>query len=93
MNTSCINSIKESYKVKSGSKSRMRGMSEYMEAEREAKKEARKETDKTKTVSRSNSGARAAEEQPSRRTWQAMSKRPRSSASQGEPARRKQEKI
>jgi len=60
MNTSCIKSIKASYKVRSGSKSRMRGMSEYMEAERAAEKEARK----TEAAPGSEYGAGAAEEHP-----------------------------
>jgi len=86
MNISYIKSIKASYKMKSGSQSRIRGMSECMEAEREAKKEARKETGRTKTASGSESGAGAVEEQPTRRTRHAVPKRPRASTSQGEPS-------
>ena len=76
MNTSCIKSIKVSYKVKSDSKSRMRGISEYIEAEREAEKVARKETGKTEAASGLESEAGAAEEQPTRRTQHAVPKRP-----------------
>ena len=53
MNTSCIKSIKASYKVKLGSKSHMRGMSEYREAEREAEREAIRETSRIGVASMS----------------------------------------
>ena len=89
MYISCIKSIKASYKVKSGSKSRMRGISENIEVEREAKKEARKETSRIEAASRLESRAGAAKEQPTRRTRQAVPKRPRASASQGEPSQKK----
>jgi len=92
MNSSCIKSINVSYKVKSGSKSRMRGMSEYIEAEREAEKEARKETGRIEAASGSDSGARAAEEQPTQRTQHVMPKHPRASASQGERSQKKARK-
>ena len=57
MNISCIKSIKASYKVKSGSKSRMRGMNEYMKTEKEDEKEARKETGRMEATSGTESGA------------------------------------
>ena len=53
MNTSCIKSMKASYKVKLGSKSHMRGMGEYQEAEREAEREAMRETSRTGVASMS----------------------------------------
>ena len=86
MNTSCIKSIKASYKVKSSSKSHMRGMSEYIKVEREA----RKETGRTEAASGLESGA--VEEQPTQRTQHAVPKRPRASASQGEPSQKKARK-
>ena len=79
INTACIKGIKSAYKAKERSKGcRMRGMTEYHEAEKDVEKEARKEASRT--------GAGVAEEQPSRRTRQAVSKRPRAFASQGEPS-------
>ena len=67
MNISCIKSIKASYKVKSGSKSRMRGMNEYMKTEKKAEKKSRKETVRTEAASGTESGAGAAEEHPTQR--------------------------
>ena len=64
----------------------MRGMNEYMEAEREAEKEAKKEVSRTENAPGSESGAGAVEEQPTRRTWQAVPKRLRDSASKDEPS-------
>ena len=89
MNTSCIKSIKASYKVKSGYKSRMRGMSEYQEAERKAKREAMRETSRTGVALMSEPVVGAAEEHPVRRAQNVMSKRPQASASQGEPSPKK----
>jgi len=44
INISCIKGIKSTYRAKVGSKGcRMRGMTEYKEAEKEAKKETRRE--------------------------------------------------
>ena len=44
INTSCIKGSKSMYKAKVGSKGcRMRGMTEYQEAEKEVEKEARRE--------------------------------------------------
>ena len=82
MDTSCIKSIKASYKVKLVSKSRMRGMSKYQETEREAEKEARKETGRTEAASGSGVRVGAAEEHPIQRIRHAVPKRPRASASQ-----------
>ena len=65
----------------------MRGMSEYMEAEGEA----RKETDRAEATSGLESTAGATEEQPTRRTRHVVPKRPRASASQGVPTKRRQE--
>ena len=90
MNTSCIKSIKASYKVKSGSKSRMRGMIEYQEAQKEEKKEARREASRAEATS--GSGAEATEEHPIRRTRYVVPKRPRTFASQGEPSPKKARK-
>ena len=67
MNTSCIKGIKASYKVKLGSKSRMRGMSEYQEAEREVEREAMRETSRTGVALMSEPVVGAAEEQPIQR--------------------------
>ena len=64
MNTSYIKSIKASYKVKSSSKSCMRGMSEYKEAEKEVKKEA----SRAGATLESEFGVGAAEEHPIWRT-------------------------
>ena len=90
INTLCIKGIKSAYKAKEGSKGcRMRGMTKYQEAEKEAEKEARKETSRTGAASRSESGEEVAEEQSTRRTRQAVPKRPRDSASQGEPNQKK----
>jgi len=60
-------------------------MTEYQEVEKEAKKEARREASRAGAASGSESGAGVAGEQSTRRTWQAVSKSPRASASQGEP--------
>jgi len=69
MNTTCIKSIKCSYKAKSVSKdNQKRGMSEYMEVERKAEKEARKEVSRIEAAPGSESGAGAAEEQSTKRT-------------------------
>jgi len=76
MNTSCIKSIKTSYKVKSGSKSRMRGMSEYQEAEKEAEREAKREASGTGAALMSEPGAGAAKEYPVLRTQHAVPKHP-----------------
>ena len=92
MNTSCIKSIKASYKVKSGFKSRMRGMSEYQEAEKEAENKARREADRVGAASGSRSGAGAAEECPVRRTRHVVPKHPRASAFQGKPSPKKARK-
>jgi len=90
INTSCIKGIRFTYKAKVGSKDcQMRGMPEYQEAENEAKKEARREASRVGAASGSESGAGVAEEQPTRRTQQAVPKRPRASASQGEPSPKK----
>jgi len=67
MNTSYIKSIKASYKAKLGSKRRMRGMSEYQEAERETEREAGRETSRTEAALVLESGAGATEEHPIRR--------------------------
>jgi len=66
----------------------MRDMTEYQEAE-EAEKEARKEASRTRAASGSESGAGAAEEQPTRRTRHVVPKRSRASAFQGEPSSKK----
>ena len=70
----------------------MRGMIEYMKAEREAEKEVRKEASRTKETPKSESGAGAAEEQPTRRTQQAVPKCPWASVFKGEPSQRKGKK-
>jgi len=86
INTSCIKGIKSIYKAEEWFKGyRIRGMTEYQEAKREAEKEARRKASKIEAAPESESGAGAAEEQSTRRTRQAMPKRPRASASQGEP--------
>ena len=94
INTSCIKSIKASYKAKLDSNKRVRGMSEYQAAEREIGGEAGVEP--RREVSRT--GAAAAEpeprivapkEQTARKSWQAVAKRSRGSASKGEPSPKK----
>ena len=61
INTSYIKGIKSAYKAKEGSKGcRMRGMTEYQEAEKEASR--------TGAALWSESRAGVAEEQPTRRT-------------------------
>jgi len=86
MNTFCIKSIKASYKVKLGSKSRMRGLSKYQEAEREVEREARREASKTGVALVLESGAGATEDHPVRGVQHVVSKRPRASTFQGERA-------
>jgi len=92
MNTFCIKSTKASYKVKSGSKSCMRGMSEYQEAEREAERDAIRETSRTGVTSMYEPVVEAAEEHPVRRAQHVVSKRPRASTSQGKPSPKKAKK-
>jgi len=92
MNTSCIRSIKASYKIKLGSKRRIRGMSEYQEAERETEREARRETSRTGAAMALESGAGAAEEHSVRKARQVVSKRPRATTSQGKPSPKKAKK-
>jgi len=65
---------------------------EYQEAERKAEKEARKEASRTGAAPWSESRAGAAKEQSTKRTRQAVSKRPQGSASQGEPNQKKARK-
>jgi len=60
-------------------------MSEHMEAEREAENEA----SRTEAAPGSESGAKAAKEQPTKRTRQVVPKRPRASAFKGEPSQKK----
>ena len=67
-------------------------MTKYQEAEKEAKKEARREASRTRAALALESGAGAAEEHPVRRTRHVMPKRPRASASQGEPSPKKARK-
>ena len=78
INTSCIKSIKASYKDKLESNKRMRGMDEYQAA-------------KKKTGGETGTGPRAAapKGQPAKRSRQAVSKRSHSSASKGEPILKK----
>ena len=79
LNTSCIKSIKSSYKARSGSKgSCMRGMSEYIVAEREA--------DEQEVAAEPESGTGTVEERPTWKTRQAVAKRTRASPSKGEPS-------
>ena len=92
MNTSCIKSIKASYKVKLGSKRRMRGMTEYQEAQKEVKREARREASRAGAASGSGSGAGAAEEHHIRRTRHVVPKYPRGFAFQGVPSPKKARK-
>jgi len=87
--TSCIKVIKSTYKAKVGSNScRMRGMTQYQEAERKARREA----SKTRVASMPEPGAGATEEHPVRRTRHALPKHPRASASYGEPSSKKARK-
>ena len=69
----------------------MRDMTEYQEAE-EAEKEARKEASRTRAASGSESGAGAAEEQPTRRTRHVVPKRPKPPLPKVSLTKRKQEK-
>ena len=93
INTSCIKGIKSTYKAKVGSKGcRMQGLTEYQETERKAEREARRETSRTRATLALDSGAGAAEEHPIQRTQHAVPKRPRVSASQGEPSQKKAKK-
>ena len=92
MNTSCIKSIKVSYKVKSGYKSCMRGMSEYTEAERETDKEAKKETGRAEVASGSESEAGTAEEHPTQRTRHAVPSVLEPLLPKVSPAKKRQEK-
>ena len=62
-------------------------MIDYQVAEKEAEKEAKREA--SRAASRLESGARVAEEHLIRRTRHAVPKRPRASASQGEPSPKK----
>jgi len=62
INTSCIRSIKASYKTKLGSKRSIRGMSEYQEAGRETEREAKRETGRTEVALVLESGVGAAQE-------------------------------
>ena len=64
-------------------------MTEYQEAKKEAEKEARKKASRIEATSGLESGARVAEEQPTRRTRQAVPKHPRAFSSQGEPSQKK----
>ena len=69
INTSCIKDIKSTYKAKVGSKGyRMRGMTEYQEAEKESEREARREASKIRATLVSESGVGATEEHPVWRT-------------------------
>ena len=81
INTSCIKSIKASYKDKLESNKRMRGMDEYQVAETETGGEAR-------------IGPRsvAPKGQPIKKSRQAVSKHSRGSASKGEPIPKKARK-
>jgi len=92
MFTSSIKSIKASYKVKLGSKSRMRGMSEYQEAEREVEREAMRETSRRGVALMSEPVVRAAGERPFRRARHVVSKRPRAFTSQGKPSPKRPKK-
>jgi len=78
INTSCIKSIKASYKDMLESNKRMRGMNKYQAAERETGGEA-------------GMGSRAAapKGQPTKKSRQAVSKRSPGSASKGEPIPKK----
>jgi len=67
-------------------------MTEYQEAEKEAEKEARKEASRTRAASGSESGAGAAEEQPTRRTRHVVPKRPEPPLPKVSLTKRKQEK-
>ena len=92
MNTSCIRSIKASYKTKLGSKRRIQGMSEYQETERETEREARRETSRTGAAMVLESDAGATEEHSVQKARQVVSKRPRAATSQGEPVQRRLKK-
>ena len=76
INTSCIKSIKASYKDKLESNKRVRGMDEYQTAERETGGEVGM-----------GSKAAAPKGQPAKKSRQAVSKRSHGSTSKGEPTR------
>jgi len=94
INTSCIKSIKASYKAKLDSKKRVRRMTEYQEAERETtgkvEMEPRREVSRTgATTTEPKPRVIASKEQSTRRSQQVMAKRPRGSTSRGEPSPKK----